>query len=140
MKTLYISDLDGTLLNRQAELSDFTRDTLNELIRGGLDFSFATARTAASAIKIMQAVNISLPVVMMNGVLIYDWPQQRYSKIESFGAAAVDTILEALARFGRTGFMYAIEDGQMTYLLYAAGLAADGRFLRGAAAKIWQDL
>jgi 5-amino-6-(5-phospho-D-ribitylamino)uracil phosphatase len=114
MKTLYISDLDGTLLNRQAELSDFSRDTLNELIRGGLAFSFATARTAASAIKIMQAVDINLPVVLMNGVLIYDWPQQRYSRIEPLGAAAVDIILEALVRFGNNGFLYAIEDGQLT--------------------------
>jgi 5-amino-6-(5-phospho-D-ribitylamino)uracil phosphatase len=114
MKTLYISDLDGTLLNRQAELSDFARDTLNALIQGGLSFSFATARTAASAVKIMQAVNISLPVILMNGVLIYDWPRQRYSKIEPLGAAAVDAVLGALARFGNNGFMYAIEDGQLT--------------------------
>ena len=36
MKTLYISDLDGTLLNHQAELSTYTVQTLNRLIDQGL--------------------------------------------------------------------------------------------------------
>ena len=32
MKTLYISDLDGTLLNSDAQISQYTADTLNSLI------------------------------------------------------------------------------------------------------------
>ena len=43
MKTLYISDLDGTLLNPNAELSAYTKDTLNRMIADGLCFSVATA-------------------------------------------------------------------------------------------------
>jgi hydroxymethylpyrimidine pyrophosphatase-like HAD family hydrolase len=46
-KTLCISDLDGTLLNKNAELSEYTADALNDLIAKGLRFSVATARTAA---------------------------------------------------------------------------------------------
>ena len=36
MKTLYISDLDGTLLNANAELSGYTVQTLNRLIDNGV--------------------------------------------------------------------------------------------------------
>ncbi|MBQ5325810.1 MAG: HAD hydrolase family protein, partial [Oscillospiraceae bacterium] len=43
MKTLYISDLDGTLLNSDAEISSFTANALNSLIEKGLLFSYATA-------------------------------------------------------------------------------------------------
>ena len=42
-KTLYISDLDGTLLNRNAELSLYTKDTLNRMIADGLCFAVKIA-------------------------------------------------------------------------------------------------
>lgn len=48
---LFISDLDGTLLNGNAEVTEFTRNTLNRLIAKGLNFTAATARTLASAGK-----------------------------------------------------------------------------------------
>jgi len=38
-RTLYISDLDGTLLNSRKVLSDYTRNTLNSLIEMGVNFS-----------------------------------------------------------------------------------------------------
>ena len=49
MKTLYVSDLDGTLLNRQSRLSAYTVETLNCLIGEGLPFTYATARSVHSA-------------------------------------------------------------------------------------------
>lgn len=36
---LFISDLDGTLLNGNAEVTKFTRDTLNRLMAKGLNFT-----------------------------------------------------------------------------------------------------
>ena len=53
-KTLFVSDLDGTLLNEKADISDKAADILNDLIENGLNFTFATARTAASALKITE--------------------------------------------------------------------------------------
>ena len=35
-KTLYVTDLDGTLLGPDAALSEYTKHTLNKLIAGGL--------------------------------------------------------------------------------------------------------
>ena len=57
MKTLYISDLDGTLLNRNAELSAYTKAVLNRVIAEGLCFSVATARPVATADYICEANN-----------------------------------------------------------------------------------
>ena len=41
-KTLWISDLDGTLLNKEKKVSDYTKKILNEKIAEGLCFSIAT--------------------------------------------------------------------------------------------------
>ena len=47
--TLYVSDLDGTLLRNDISLSDYTVNTINELVEKGMAFTFATARSIESA-------------------------------------------------------------------------------------------
>ena len=49
MKTLYVSDLDGTLLNSNTALTDTTIETINALVEEGMEFTFATARSITSA-------------------------------------------------------------------------------------------
>lgn len=114
LKTLYISDLDGTLLDSNACLSDYTISTLNKLIEDGIYFSYATARTIESAKKIMADVNISVPVILMNGVLIYDNLQDEYIKIEKFSEIQVNEILSVLKKLNSTGFLYKIKDSKLT--------------------------
>ena len=57
-KTLYVSDLDGTLLNSRSLVSPFTTAALNELIADGMMFSIATARTPATVVALMEAVQL----------------------------------------------------------------------------------
>ena len=48
-KSLYVSDMDGTLLNSNSVLSQYTTDKLNELIANeGVLYTVATARTPAT--------------------------------------------------------------------------------------------
>ena len=104
-KTLYISDLDGTLLNRNAELSSYTKDTLNRMITDGLCFSVATARTAASAFKILDGVQWKVPLVLLNGVLIYDVVQKRYVQVLPLSAKTASAIISVLNELNTTGLM-----------------------------------
>ena len=52
MKTLYISDLDGTLLRSSETTSDYTNKTINRLTEQGMIFSYATARSFVTAKKV----------------------------------------------------------------------------------------
>ncbi|HEX3043753.1 MAG TPA: HAD family hydrolase [Bacillota bacterium] len=113
MKKLYISDLDGTLLNNEKEVSEYTRDVINQLIAGGLHFSIATARTAATVVKILDGLQINLPVVLMNGVMIYDLKKAKYLKIEYVPEKTVKAIITVLKEYNLTGFMYAVLDGRL---------------------------
>lgn len=72
MPTLYVSDLDGTLLTSTATLSTYTRDTLNHLLASGLPFTIATSRSVSSVEPIFQGVSLSLPVIELNGAYITD--------------------------------------------------------------------
>lgn len=116
MKTLYISDLDGTLLDGNAELSEFTINTLNDLIAQGVHFTVATARTAATSVFMIERLKISMPIILMNGVLIFDMNKKKYVKKEMLAREKIAQILSAMKKVDQTGFMYALSDDElMTY-------------------------
>lgn len=71
-KTLFLSDLDGTLLTPEAKLSPFTADTVNRFVEGGGFFSYATARSGESAQTVTQGLRVRLPVITHNGAYIVD--------------------------------------------------------------------
>lgn len=68
--TLYVTDLDGTLLKNDASISDFSINTLNSLIENGVLFTYATARSFSSAAPIVEKLNLELPAVTFNGVFV----------------------------------------------------------------------
>ena len=116
MKTLYISDLDGTLLDGNAELSEYTINALNELIAQGVYFSVATARTAETSVFMLERLKINIPAILMNGVLIFDMQGKRYVKKEMLAREKITQILSAMKKVEQTGLMYALsEDELITY-------------------------
>lgn len=113
MRTLYVSDLDGTLLNPRAVLSPFSAAILRERIAAGLDFTVATARTAATVLPLMREAGLRLPVILMNGVLIYDIARGIYTQALTIGEAACREVFALLRARGVTGFVYTVEDNRM---------------------------
>lgn len=114
MKTLYISDLDGTLLQPDVSLSNKTVAILNELIDQGMLFSVATARSIASVRHILKDLKVSIPIILMNGVCIYDLQKDDYLKIETFPQKSVDALMEVIEQNHLKGFAYTIHKGVMT--------------------------
>ena len=71
-KTLYVSDLDGTLMRSDIKISDYSIKTINELIGQGVAFTYATARSIDSAREITKDLKIKLPVITRNGSVLAD--------------------------------------------------------------------
>jgi Cof subfamily protein (haloacid dehalogenase superfamily) len=115
-KTLYISDLDGTLLNPEKELSGYAKRAINELNGHGVPFTVATARSAASVVKILADVSIDVPAVLMNGAVIFDLRTRKYIRKEVIEPATAGCIVDILTEQGIPGFMYAVAgDCLITY-------------------------
>lgn len=70
--TLYITDLDGTLLRSDTSISEYSVNTLNSLIERGVMFTYATARSFASASPLVSGLRLSCPAIIFNGVFIVD--------------------------------------------------------------------
>ena len=67
-KLLYVSDLDGTLLDGDGQLPEDSVKRLNQLIDKGLNFTIATARNYDSAYPLLKGLNLKYPVILFNGV------------------------------------------------------------------------
>jgi Cof subfamily protein (haloacid dehalogenase superfamily) len=65
-----ISDLDGTLLNSQHQVSGFTRETLQALVERGVKFVVATGRHIIDVQGIRQTMGFSCDLITSNGALV----------------------------------------------------------------------
>ena len=113
-RTLYISDLDGTLLSPEPAVTEKTAEIINGLTAKGMNFTFATARSIYSAIPITAALDINVPCILMNGVSIYDIKNECYIKNEFIEPADSAAVLSAFARHGVQCFMYRIDKEILT--------------------------
>jgi len=112
MNNLYISDLDGTLLTPQAGLSGFAAESLRRLMRDGLHFSIATARTwQSTSVLLKDILPLSAPAVLLNGALIYDTQAHEYVRKELIPEERVLEMLRIVKEHGQTGFLYSIREG-----------------------------
>lgn len=109
-KTLYVSDLDGTLLNHNAVLSEYTKNGLNKLISCGINFTVASGRTIDAAKEIMADIELNIPMISFNGAIIYDVKQKSYVKVYWFTAAAVKNIVTVLKSHNVSALMYEFKD------------------------------
>lgn len=109
MKTLYISDLDGTLLSSSGTVSAPSVALLNHAIARGALFSVATARTPATVSSILKDVNVSIPLVVMTGAALWNKDSGLYQAVQHFTPAQVEEIVSAYTRpEGGGGFLYTL--------------------------------
>lgn len=114
MKTLYVSDLDGTLLLSNETTSDFTNQTINELAKKGMLFSYATARSYVTASKVTRGMNARIPLIVYNGALVIDHGTGEIM-ISNFFESDVRAMLAQLLEAGVYPVVYAFIDGVEKY-------------------------
>ncbi|MCH5248703.1 MAG: HAD family hydrolase [Lachnospiraceae bacterium] len=69
-KTLYVTDLDGTLLNTKDTINPKSIQIINELVASGMLFTYATARSLVSSTVVTEGLTTDIPVIAYNGALI----------------------------------------------------------------------
>ena len=114
MKTLYVTDLDGTLLNSNREVPKYTEDMLNDLIAKGVYFTVATARTPATVVPLLKNIDMNLPVIVMNGSFIYDIKSSKYIYTSQIPHDSVQEIISIAEDRNKQIFVYTLENDFLT--------------------------
>lgn len=96
-KTLYISDLDGTLLAANKETTDFTNKTINTLVDKGMLFSYATARSFTTSYPVTRGIKATIPVIVYNGTFIISSPDGKKLFQFTFENDDIDFIKKVLS-------------------------------------------
>lgn len=111
MRTLYVSDLDGTLLNASARLDRKIAHRLNLLIEKGVAFTYATARGYQTAAKVTLGLRPRLPVIVNNGVFVRS-AQGEYLISNFVSLEGVAELRELFRACGLSPLCYAMIDGE----------------------------
>ena len=109
-KTLYITDLDGTLLNDSHQISPASRTLLNHAVSRGALVSIATARTPATVNEILRGIDLRIPAVVMTGAALWDIHTRQYSDVQYFTPDQVEKVIEAYLSTDSGAFLYTLED------------------------------
>lgn len=105
-KRLFVTDLDGTLLNTKKEITPFTKKSIQKIVENGDYFTVASARTPATVVSMLSGVPVNAPAVLMNGVLLFDLKKQSALRVEYIPNHAALQVVQAFEAHQRYGFLY----------------------------------
>ncbi len=126
LKTLIISDLDGTLLTAKERISEYSLEHLNSMIdERGLCFTYATARSLNSATKACWGLRQNLPVILYNGALIMEPSTQKKLYNNHFNKGQLAYLKELFTRFDVWPLAYSFS-GDKEYVSWIEGKETDG--------------
>lgn len=96
---LVISDMDGTLLRDDKTISPRTKEAIRRFEAAGGRFSFATGRGVEASQRYFRELQLTTPLVLLNGSLLYDPVNDRDLVVRSLTqdvvAAAWPLLVEA---------------------------------------------
>ena len=114
---LFVSDLDGTLLQNDATLSPYARYHLERMIAGGLNFTIATARSITSVKEILGELPLPLPVICANGAYLSDLKKAKHQHTQAIEKPLDREILTLVRNAGMTPFLSSY-DGEYDHLYF----------------------
>ena len=124
MKALYVSDLDGTVLQDDGTLSPRAGRGLNALLEAGMPITFASARSVLSMRQILGSLPLTLPVIGANGAYLSDFSSGSHLQIAFMESDYAAALLDAAHQHGLEPMINSWIDGT-NYFSYC-GIANEG--------------
>lgn len=125
MRTLFVTDLDGTLMRDDKTISELSVAVLNRLIGEGVCLTYATARSFSSASEITKDLALELPVITRNGTVLVDPRTREELEIAVFGEAELTAVKQSLRGVSVPGFSTTYLEGQ-EWKIYLKGRMNEG--------------
>lgn len=75
-KILFVSDLDGTFLNENKQITMPNAEAVVRLYKEGGIFTIATGRSITGAKNVYKKIGFSAPAILYNGAMIYNYDKE----------------------------------------------------------------
>ncbi len=111
-KILYVSDLDGTLLNRRDRINSKSIEIINEFIEKGMCFTYATARSLVSASAVTKGLSVYIPIIAYNGAFIFHPVTGKVLSQEKFLKEEIEKVIMVLDQYKISPLVYSLIDGE----------------------------
>lgn len=108
-RTLWVSDLDGTLLGEHG-LGEESKRLLSAALADGVDFTVATARSPRTALQALDGLDLRLPFIAYGGATAVA-PDGGHLWWEHFDARALHPLIGASLAAGVTPLVFWLQDG-----------------------------
>lgn len=109
---LFVSSLDNNFLNK-GNINPYTKYKLNNLYYKGMPLTFATTRTPSSLIHIFNDIEVTYPMVIMNGAAVYYFDKNEYHNINKIDDETEKYIEKELKNHNLNAFRYIIDDNML---------------------------
>ena len=124
-KTLYVTDMDGTLLGADSLLSDTSARIITDLTRRGANITVATARTPATVEIILAEAETSLPAIVMTGAAMWCRDTKTYVNTRYLAEETYRQLMAKCKEYGVNPFRYTLCEGE-TMQVYHNGPMSEG--------------
>ncbi len=113
MTTLYVSDLDFTLLRIDSTLSSRTVQVVNQMVAQGHLFTYATARSYTSASRVTKGLRLRLPLITYGGAVVVGPRDGAIAEVIPLPAEAAEAIMAVRSAInGVEPLLFATVDGR----------------------------
>lgn len=130
-KHLFVTDLDGTLLNSDSKVSSLSAEIISSLSREGALITVATARTPATVEPLLCDTDISIPAIVMTGAAMWDRERKRYLDPTLVNPDAIPEIMGLFKENKVNPFIYVLPaDGSVMNVYHNGTIThAEQRFI-----------
>ena len=112
MYRLVVSDIDGTLVDKEGKLHPETIAAVRRIQQKGILFTVSTGRNIKKALPIAKALSLTVPFFCIDGILAYDLQQKQIR----WGAKLEQSQVEQLIAIGKEeGTFLELNDGFRYY-------------------------
>lgn len=133
--TLYVSDLDGTLLDNSSRVSERSVAMLGELVSQGAMVTVATARTPATVDPLLSRLpvpsytdpatgfSLPLPAIVMTGAALWNRTARRFDRVELIPERDAADILASFDTMGLRPFVYCLSGDSFLNVYHTARMS-----------------
>jgi hypothetical protein len=117
--TLYVTDMDGTLLNNGSFVSDTSASIISDLSANGALITVATARTPATVHPLMADCHTRVPYIVMTGAATFNPVDMSYDSCRLMTHDDARLAIEIVNNGGINPFVYHLTDDNRLLVYHA---------------------